>query len=181
MPNIRTTRAQEARVETYTPPSSYDLPPEVEEAFKEKGLHVRYVRVILDNGEDYKNVADRKREGYEFVTLSELPLHLRALYETKSFGLAAAKFNDVVMVGDLALMKIPLAKAAARKRYYEDLAVQSELAQKGQLTKDPKMNKMLPMYDESETIVRTGGRKSSPSEFGKTLKSTQASDEDDDE
>lgn len=180
----RITRQEETalvKFETYTPPSSYDLPPEVFEAFKKKGFHLRFVRVLLDNKEDYKNVADRRREGYEFVTIMELPDHIRHQFETKSFGQTANKFSDIVVVGDLALMKITLAKAAARKRYYENIALETELAQARSLSKDSKLNRLLPIVDDSETVVRTGGRNSSPSEFGKTLKSTQLEDQDDSE
>lgn len=173
-PRKQTTEQEFEKYETYTPPSSYELPREVREAFENQGLSLRFVRVILDNKEDYKNVSDKRREGYEFVTISELPHHLRSMFETKSFGSAQAKFSDIVMVGDLALMKIPEGKKRARQRYYENMALQTELAQTANLSKDSKMNRLLPIVNESETVVRTGGRKSaSDAGFGKTLQNPQ--------
>lgn len=182
--NIRQSRVeetkQEARYETYTPPSTFDLPEEVKQSFIDRGLHWRWVRVLSDNADDYKNVAMRRREGYEPVSIQELPAHCRDLFETKSFGQAAGKYSDIVMVGDIALFKIPKTKAEARTRYYEQLAVNNEIAQRKQLGQDSKMNKLLPIYDESKTVVRLGNRsKESPQEFGQTLKSTQTNDDDD--
>lgn len=180
--SIRKTRNQEIaqeKYETYIPPSSFDIPEEVQQYFEDKGMHLRWIRVILADQDDYKNVANRRREGYEPVSISELPDHVRDLFETKSFGPAAAKYSNIAMVGDLALFKIPVAKAKARERYYERLAINNELAQRRQLGADSKLNKLLPVIDESKTVVRTGNRNNAPQEFGKTLEySTQEGDED---
>jgi hypothetical protein len=165
------------RYETYSPPSQYDIPPQVMKIFNDKGYHLRWVRVTLDNNDDYKNVARRRREGYEPVTISELPEDVRDLFETKSFGPGAAKYSNIAMVGDLALFKVTLGKAKARTRYYEQMAINNEIAQRKQLGGESKLNKLLPIIDESRTEIRTGNRQSAPEEFGKTLRSTQASDD----
>jgi hypothetical protein len=85
------------------------------------------------------------------------------------------------MVGDLALFKVPLKKAQARTRYYENMALQNEIAQRKQLGADSKLNKLLPITDESKTVVRTGGGRSAsaPEGFGKTLRNTSKDSEDD--
>lgn len=176
---VRTSRVLEAKEETYTPPFSYDIPHEVREKFTDEGYHLRWVRVLIDNQDDYKNVADRRREGYEPVTIAELPVQFRDLFETKSFGATAGKYSSIAMVGDLALFKIPYAKAQARQRYYEQMALETERAQMKQLGGNSKLNKLLPISDESSTQVRVGNRQIAPQEFGKTLKSTSASDEED--
>lgn len=173
---VRQTREEEhfeEHPEAYTPPYSYDIPEEVKEAFADKGYHLRWIRVLLGNQDDYKNVADRRREGYEPVTIAELPDHVRDLFETKSFGPAAGKYSNIAMVGDIALFKIPKAKAKGRQRYYEGLAIANERAQAKQLGGESKLNKLLPLVNESKSVVRTGTRPSAPQEFGKTLKSTQ--------
>lgn len=175
---VRTTRADEAKDENYTPPFSYDIPYEVREKFNGDGYHLRWVRVLLDNNDDYKNVADRRREGYEPVTIAELPIQFRDLFETKSFGPGSAKYASIAMVGDLALFKIPYKKAQARQRYYEQMALESERAQMKQLGGNSKLNKLLPISDESSTQVRVGNRQNAPQEFGKTLKDSVAADED---
>lgn len=179
---IRKTRNQEVakqKYETYIPPSSFDIPEEVQQHFEDNGMHLRWIRVILDNQDDYKNVAKRRREGYEPVSINELPDHVRDLFETKSFGPAASKYSNIAMVGDLALFKVPVAKAEARNRYYERVAINNELAQRRNLGADSRLNKLLPISDESKTVVRTGSRNNAPQEFGKTLnESTQEGDED---
>lgn len=177
---IRKTRIQEVKeekYETYVPPSSFDIPEEVIEKFEDEGMHLRWIRIILDGQDDYKNVAKRRREGYVPVSITELPSHVRDLFETKSFGTATAKYSDITMVGDLALFKVPAGKARARSRYFENLALQNELAQRKQLGGDSKLNKLLPILDESKTVVRTGNRQNAPEEFGKTLRSTSNTQE----
>jgi hypothetical protein len=177
---IRQTRKVEQaaeKYETYAPPSQYDIPPQVLKIFNDKGYHLRWIRVTLDNSDDYKNVARRRREGYEPVMISELPEDVRDLFETKSFGPGVAKYTNIAMVGDLALFKVTLGKAKARTRYYEQLAVNNELAQRKQLGGQSRLNKLLPIIDESRSEIRTGNRQSAPEEFGKTLRSTQASDD----
>lgn len=179
---IRKTReieVKEVKYETYIPPSSFEIPEQVLELFTEKGLHLRWIRISLDDKDDYKNIAKRRREGYVPVTISELPEEVRDLFETKSFSPGVSKYSDVAMVGDLALFKIPIAKAEARTRYYENVAYQNELAQRKQLGGKSKLNKLLPIYDESKTEVRIGNRQTAPQEFGKTLRSTQEDDGDD--
>lgn len=180
--SIRKTReieiAQE-KYETYTPPSAFDIPQEVQNYFDDRGMHLRWIRVTIDEKDDYKNVAKRRREGYVPVQISELPEEHRDLFETKSFGPAAANYSNIAMVGDLALFKVPVGKAKARNRYYEELAINNELAQRKQLGGRSKMNKLLPIYDDSKSVVRTGSRNSTPEEFGKTLRSTSEDDGDD--
>lgn len=177
---IRQQRVEEEKIETYTPPFSYDIPEEVKEHFESKGLHLRWIRVLVDGRDDYKNVADRRREGYEPVSITELPAHVRDLFETKSFGNAVSKYAEIAMVGDLALFKIPKAKSVARQRYYENLAYQNERAVSQNLGRDTKLNKILPIHNESTTTVRVGSRKQhAPDEFGGTLKSTTIDDSDD--
>ena len=178
---IRKTREVEQktseRYETYVPPSQFDIPPEVLKYFSDRDMHLRWVRVLLEDQDDYKNVAKRRREGYEPVSIQELPESVRDLFETKSFGPGASKYSNIAMIGDLALFKVPLAKAKARTRYYEQMAVDNEIAQRKQLGGKSKLNKLLPIYDDSRSVTRVGNRTIAPEEFGKTLRSTQASDD----
>jgi len=160
--------------ETYSPPFSYDVPEEVRTKFEQDGYHLRWVRVLLDNQDDYKNVADRRREGYEPVGIVELPEEFRDLFETRSLNNSAtARYANIAMVGDLALFKIPVGKAKARHRYFEQMAAANEAAVMRQLQgSESKLNKLLPIHNESSTTVRVGGRgTTSQAEFGKTLKS----------
>ena len=181
---IRKTRIQEVKeekYETYIPSSSFVIPQEVIEKFEDEGMHLRWIRVLLDGQDDYKNVAKRRREGYEPVSINEIPEHVRDLFETKSFGPSASKFSNIAMVGDLALFKVSEGKARARTRYYEQTALNNELAQRRQLGGESRLNKLLPIHDESKTEIRTGNRQNAPQEFGKTLKSTSSDSFDPDE
>lgn len=176
------TREADRRETTYTPPSEYEIPDEIREKFESEGYHLRYIRVLLEDKDDFKNVAKRRREGYEFVTVRELPEHLQGLYEVKNFGTAAQKYSGVVMVGDLALAKLPIEKFHARQRYYANLAIQSELAQRSKLDSDSKMNRLLPLIDDSKAVVRIGGRNTTQKVgFGEALKSTQKSEDSEEE
>lgn len=176
----RDVERKELKYETYIPASQFDIPQEVINHFDEKGMHLRWIRVILDGQDDYKNVAKRRREGYEPVGINELPEHVRDLFETKSFGPGVAKYSNIAMVGDLALFKVAVEKAEARQRYYEQLAINNELAQRKHLGENSKLNRLLPIIDESRTVVRTGNRQSAPQEFGKTLRSTNEDISEDD-
>ena len=184
MPQIaeKKTREREARVVTYTPPSEKEIPQEVKNKFEAEGYHLRFIRILLDDKDDYSNVARRRREGYEFVKLSELPEYYQGMFETKNFGNAAQKYSGIVTVGDLALAKLPIENKEARDRYYQNVAVQNELAQRKNLDADSKLNRLLPLVDESSSRIRVGSRKSAEKVgFGESLKSTQKSEDSDEE
>lgn len=176
------TREADRRETTYTPPSEFELPEEIREQFEAEGYHLGWVRIFLDDKDDYKNIAKRRREGFEFVTVKELPEHLQGMYEVKNLGQAAQKYTGVVITGDLALAKLPMEKHLARQKYYQQMAIRNEMAQRSKLDSDSKMNRLLPLIDESRSVVRVGGRKTSPNVgFGESLKSTQKQDTSDDE
>lgn len=165
------TRERDRRVVTYSPPSEFEIPEEVKNKFEAEGYHLRFIRVLLEDKDDFKNVARRRREGYEFVKISELPEYFQGLYESKNFGNAAQKYSGIVMVGDLALAKLPIENKEARDRYYRDVAIGNEAAVRSRLDADSKLNRILPILDESSTRVRVGSRKSAVG-FGDSLKST---------
>lgn len=183
MPQIAKKKTREAdyHLTTYTPPSEFEIPEEIREKFEAEGYHLGWIRIFLEDKDDYKNIAKRRREGFEFVTVSELPEHIQGLYEVKNLGSAAQKYNGIVVTGDLALGKIPMEKHLARQRYYEQMAINAELSYRQRLDNDARMNKLLPLIDESKSVVRVGGRKTSPNEFGKALKSTQKSEDSEEE
>ena len=173
------TREADRREVTYTPPSEFDLPEEIREKFEAEGYHLGWIRIMLEDKDDYKNIAKRRREGFEFVTVKELPEHLQGMYEVKNLGNAAQKYSGIVVTGDLALGKLPMEKHLARQKYYAQMAINNEMAQRSKLDSDSKMNRLLPLIDESRSVVRVGGRKNSPNVgFGESLKSTSKEDTD---
>jgi hypothetical protein len=63
-----TSRSHQKRKVTYTPPSYLDAPkPNVD------GVKYRWLRVSTGGEDDARNIAKRKREGYEFVKKEEHP------------------------------------------------------------------------------------------------------------
>jgi hypothetical protein len=101
--------------EEYREPSMLDIPDEIKNRFANEGMTLRWIRINLRGQDDYKNVGKRMQEGWQFVDVSEVP----ELQHT-SFVREEGRYNGAVCRGDLALAKMPLAKAQSRQRYYEN-------------------------------------------------------------
>jgi len=120
--NTKTSRSAESRelntreqYEEYREPSMLDIPDEVLNRFGNEGMALRWIRIHLRGQDDYKNVGKRMQEGWQFVDVSEVP----ELQHT-SFVREEGRYMGAVCRGDLALAKMPLAKAQSRQRYYEN-------------------------------------------------------------
>lgn len=101
--------------EEYREPSMLDIPDEIKNRFANEGMTLRWIRINLRGQDDYKNVGKRMQEGWQFVDVSEVP----ELQHT-SFVREEGRYSGAVCRGDLALAKMPLAKAQSRQRYYEN-------------------------------------------------------------
>ena len=134
----------ERRVQ-YSPPSEVDLPKDLIRKFEDNGFHLRWVRVLLGNDEDFRNVARRKREGYEFVKKEEIG------DEFGSFELDKFKDRNIVVIGDLALMKLPIDNKERREEYYSEEASSQVKAAKKEMFSNPSKN--MPVFDESYSQV----------------------------
>lgn len=156
MTNNRSTRAEQTRTNTerdyvYMPPSEMEIPNELKNKFSEQGFSLRWVRFLLGNEEDYKNIGLKEREGYIFVTTDEVGEYL-PMVRTAS----TKNHNGLVTVGDLALAKIPTYKAEARKRYYEQKTRELEQATRRDVrrTSDARMDRLTPLFDESKSRIQ---------------------------
>ena len=91
----QTGRSHKERKKTYVPPSSLDAPSPNSDDIK-----YRWIRVQAAGEDDPRNIAKRRREGYEFVRAEEHPDETYAVHES-------GKFAGVIGSGDVVLAKIP--------------------------------------------------------------------------
>ena len=124
-------------------------PESVRDRFSANGLTLRWIRVLLKGEDDYTNVGKRMQDGWEWVELDEVPEMALSSY-VKEGG----RYSGSVCRGDLALAKMPLAKANARKEFYENRSSEMMDAVDRQLqsSSDSKM----PIRNRSKSQVSTG-------------------------
>ena len=69
------TRELETREEeyTYSEPNLLEIPQAVTDRFLEQGMKLRWLRTTIKGSDDYANIGKRMQEGYEFVSLDEVP------------------------------------------------------------------------------------------------------------
>lgn len=149
----RTEDMREGVKKTWSEPSLLDVPEEVELEFQNKGYRLRWVRVMLKDQYDAKNVMLRQREGYQFVKMDEL----EGLWnDAPIFGIDRLK--DIVNVGDLALMKLPTEIARDRKRQLVERTQHLNDAVTRTLYENARANRLVPVTNESRSDVRVGRR-----------------------
>tara|TARA_R100001463_G_scaffold28104_1_gene64582 strand:- start:489 stop:959 length:471 start_codon:yes stop_codon:yes gene_type:complete len=105
--DVKSSRTHQKRKVTYTPPSYLDAPKP-----NDDGIKYRWLRVSMGGEDDARNIAKKKREGYEFVRKEEHPDFDVPVHES-------GKYTGVIGSGDLVLAKIPTEMAEAKKEYYE--------------------------------------------------------------
>jgi hypothetical protein len=120
--NTTTSRSVESRelntreqFEEYREPNMLDIPDETKIRFANEGLTLRWIRINLRGQDDYKNVGKKIQEGWQFVSVDEVPE-----MQHTSFVREEGRYSGAVCRGDLALAKMPLAKSQSRQRYYEN-------------------------------------------------------------
>ena len=74
------------------------IPEEVANRFKEKGLVLRWIRVSLKGQYDDQNVQEKQYEGWEFVRPEDVP-ELSAGFQNQTIG----SLGKLVIRGDVAL------------------------------------------------------------------------------
>ena len=96
-------------------PNMLEIPESVTNRFKNEGMALRWIRINLRGQDDYTNVGKRVQEGWQFVAINEVPE-----IQHTSFVRDEGRYTGAVCRGDLALAKMPLAKAENRQKYYEE-------------------------------------------------------------
>ena len=99
----------------YTEPNMLDIPETVTNRFRSEGMALRWIRINLRGKDDNTNVGKRVQEGWQFVDINEVPE-----IQHTSFVRDEGRYTGAVCRGDLALAKMPLAKAENRQKYYEE-------------------------------------------------------------
>jgi hypothetical protein len=105
------TRESDQRVESWVPPDVLPMPDD------RPGWTHRYIRVAILGEADARNVSLRFREGWEPVQITDYP-------ELKVMCDPDGRFarNGHVEIGGLVLCRMPVERAKAREKYYQELA-----------------------------------------------------------
>ena len=106
------------RKKVYQRVNETSIPQELQDHFKKLGYELKAIRWSIEGKEDYRYLSRREKEGYEFVTIAELPdwyVKSVRLLDTQSR-------NGLVTMGDLCLMKIDTDLRQSRRDYYEKVA-----------------------------------------------------------
>lgn len=151
----RPTRKDQARKLEWKDPNQLDVPESVVEYFKGEGYGLRWIRVIDPETKkpDSKNVYDRQREGYEFVRAEEVPSWEYAP------SLDIGKWGDLIVIGDLALAKLPLEIDRDRKRKMREKTQAISNAIEQELYENKQLQERLPIRNDSKSRIHVGGGK----------------------
>lgn len=107
--------------ETYKPPSQLEIPQKAVRRFSREGYDLQWVRIYIDNGSlDINNIRKKEADKYVFLTKEEVP-EMTGSVLGNHFKEEVEKHKDLIVVGDLALAKVPLAHIDAKRRHYESL------------------------------------------------------------
>ena len=113
-------RENETREETeyvFEEPNATYIPPAVEERFRQQGLSLGWLRILLNGQDDYQEVGKKQQQGWDFVTPEEVP-EMGATSVVREEG----RYAGVVCRGDIALGKIPTGKLEAKRKFYRNKA-----------------------------------------------------------
>lgn len=96
------------------------LPKELHDYFKTDNWDLKLVRWSIEGNEDYRYLNRREKEGYEFVTVDELP----DWYKNSVNCIDTRLRKGLVIMGDVCLMKVDTDLRNSRRKVYQDLADQ---------------------------------------------------------
>ena len=135
--------------DVYVEPSLLDIPKFVTERFSDQGMKLRWIRISLKGKDDYTNVGKRLAEGWEFVSLDEVP-ELGHTSMVKEDG----RYSGTVCRGDLALAKMPTRRAESRQRHFENASAEMVDAVNSQL--ENASDRRMPVRNQSKSNVTKG-------------------------
>jgi len=152
--DTRTTQTRELETRAtedfeYREPNLLEIPQSVLNRFADQGMKLRWIRISLKGKDDYTNVGKRLGEGWEFVSLEEVPeiMHTSAVKED-------GRYKGTVCRGDLALAKIDARRADSRQKYYENASAEMVDAVNSQL--ENASDRRMPIRNQSKTNVTKG-------------------------
>lgn len=117
---VETQRVRTPRKKVYERVREGQISPELKAHFKQDDWELKFVRWSLAGDEDYRYLSRREREGYEFVTLDEIPRE----YHSGLNVVDTKHRKGLVTVGDLVLMKVDSALRSSRRKLYQDITDQ---------------------------------------------------------
>ena len=142
---VKSSRTHQKRKVTYTPPSYLDAPKP-----NDDGIKYRWLRVSTGGEDDARNIAKRKREGYEFVRKEEHPDFDVPVHES-------GKYAGVIGSGDLVLAKIPVEMAEAKNEYYQKRTQSQTDAVDADILKE--QHPSMPVTQQRKSSVSFGKKK----------------------
>jgi len=144
-----TREASKRKSMVFEEPNWLAIPETVKERFLNNGMSLRWIRVLVNNNEDYQNVGKRLAEGWEFVNSEEVPEMLHS-----SFVRDTGRYQGSVCRGDLALAKMPTELAVSRQEFYENRSRDMVAAVNAQLMNSS--DSRMPIQNQSKTQVSRG-------------------------
>lgn len=145
----RELETRETETYEYQEPSLLDIPENVTNRFADQGMKLRWIRISLKGADDYTNVGKRQAEGWQFVTLDEVP-EMGMSSMVKEDG----RYSGTVCRGDLALAKLPIGKAEARQLHFEQKSSEMVDAVNSQL--EGASDRRMPVRNQSKSNVTKG-------------------------
>ena len=133
----------------YREPNLLEIPDSVTNRYADQGMKLRWIRISLKDKDDYTNVGKRLGEGWEFVSLEEVP-EMQHTSMVKEEG----RYKGTVCRGDLALAKIDARRAAARQKHFENASIEMVDAINSQL--ENASDRRMPIRNQSKTNVTKG-------------------------
>jgi hypothetical protein len=105
--------------ETYNPAGQLNVPEKTLKRFKREGYSLVWVRVYINNGDlDVNNIRKKENDRHTFVTKEEAPEFSSGM--NSYFTSEIDKHKDLIIVGDLALAKVPTAWLQKKRAFYEE-------------------------------------------------------------
>ena len=145
----RELETRETETYEYQEPSLLDIPENVTNRFADQGMKLRWIRISLKGTDDYTNVGKRQAEGWQFVTLDEVP-EMGMSSMVKEDG----RYSGTVCRGDQALAKLPIGKAEARQLHFEQKSSEMVDAVNSQL--EGASDRRMPVRNQSKSNVTKG-------------------------
>ncbi len=150
---VRTDKVREKQFEPFRPRGAQEIPAALEKLYADKGYHLHWVRMIVDEKPDTANLADVRHKGYTPLDMTEIPENIK---RTLNIG-DIAGFSNMITSKDTALWQIPLERYREIRRYYENVADSQIKGVHDQIRESAKMHGLeVKLHDESKSIVSYG-------------------------
>lgn len=131
----------------YRPTAMLDIPANVKEKFDEQGYDLKWVRYMLGGQIDVANLRLRQspNEGYSYVK----PQDVDKADLMQLGGIDQFSGQDIIVNGDVVLMKVRKEQSEARRKYFEQQTRNRSLATKQMLEQNR-------ISMDNKSVVRTG-------------------------